>query len=194
MGRRCVRSAFYRSLIRSDVRLDYEQVDRMFAGTRARGGPVGRGAGGGARGDAALGRARERAGGLVLDSEEPEVVFDEEGNVREIAMRAQTESHRLIEHLMIAANEAVARHLSERGVPCLYRVHERPRARAGGCGWWSSWRRWGCPRRRWPTTISPSQAAELMGELSQRVERHVARCAGARGAARGRGRGAGGSR
>ena len=41
-------------------------------------------------------------------------------------MRVQTESHRLIEHLMIAANEAVARLLSERGAPCLYRVHERP--------------------------------------------------------------------
>ncbi len=41
-------------------------------------------------------------------------------------MRVQTESHRLIEHLMIAANEAVARLLSERGTPCLYRVHERP--------------------------------------------------------------------
>ncbi len=38
----------------------------------------------------------------------------------------QTESHRLIEHLMIAANEAVARLLAERGVPALYRVHERP--------------------------------------------------------------------
>ena len=34
---------------------------------------------------AELGRARERAGGLVLDSEEPEVVFDEDGHVSEIA-------------------------------------------------------------------------------------------------------------
>ncbi|MGA8365025.1 MAG: RNB domain-containing ribonuclease, partial [Solirubrobacteraceae bacterium] len=31
-GAKVVRSAFYRSLIRSDIRLDYEQVDRVFAG------------------------------------------------------------------------------------------------------------------------------------------------------------------
>ena len=39
---------------------------------------------------------------------------------------AQTESHRLIEHLMIAANEQVAGLLEARRVPTLYRVHERP--------------------------------------------------------------------
>ena len=38
----------------------------------------------------------------------------------------QTESHRLIEHLMIAANEQVAGLLESRQVPALYRVHERP--------------------------------------------------------------------
>jgi ribonuclease R len=38
----------------------------------------------------------------------------------------QTESHRLIEHLMIAANEAVATLLESRKLPALYRVHERP--------------------------------------------------------------------
>ena len=43
----------------------------------------------------------------------------------------QTESHRLIEHLMIAANEQVAALLEDRKVPALYRVHERPRARGG---------------------------------------------------------------
>ena len=40
--------------------------------------------------------------------------------------RVQTESHRLIEHLMIAANEQVVGLLVDRGVPALYRVHERP--------------------------------------------------------------------
>ena len=50
---------------------------------------------------------------------------------REPAARsAQTESHRLIEHLMIAANERVATLLDEREVPTLYRVHERPEPEA----------------------------------------------------------------
>ncbi|MBI1994608.1 MAG: RNB domain-containing ribonuclease [Deltaproteobacteria bacterium] len=35
-------------------------------------------------------------------------------------------AHRIIEEFMIAANEAVARHLKERDLPFLYRVHEGP--------------------------------------------------------------------
>ena len=38
----------------------------------------------------------------------------------------QTEAHQLIEHLMIAANEAVAGLLEDRGLPAVYRVHENP--------------------------------------------------------------------
>ena len=61
------RAAFYRSLIRSDERLDYEHVDRIFAGAStppspgraARGGPRGR------RGAAAGARADGRAGGRL---------------------------------------------------------------------------------------------------------------------------------
>ncbi len=173
-GAEVVRSAFYRSLIRSDARLDYEQVDRVFVGVERaeeRWGPVLALA---REASAALGRARERAGGLVIDSQEPEVVFDAEGNVREIVTRAQTESHRLIEHLMIAANEAVARHLSERGAGCLYRVHERPEP-ARVLRLVEQLASLGVSTPAVPDTISPSQAAELMGEVSRRVERHVQR-------------------
>src|SRR6185312_4444912 len=75
---------------------------------------------------AALQRAREQRGALVVDAAEPEFIFDEQGDIAEIRARAQTESHRLIEHLMIAANEAVAELLARQKVPCLFRVHERP--------------------------------------------------------------------
>jgi len=74
----------------------------------------------------ALGRRRESAGALVLDSPEPEFSFDDRGEVVEVRGQQQTESHRLIEQLMVTANEAVARFLAERKAPCLYRVHERP--------------------------------------------------------------------
>jgi ribonuclease R len=167
-GAEVVRTAFYRSLIRSDVRLDYEQVDRVFAGRERAEDPWAQPLAAARKASA----ARERAGGLVIDAEEPEVVFDEEGNVREISTRAQTESHRLIEHLMIAANEAVARRLSERGVPCLYRVHERPEP-ARVLRLIEQLASLGAPTPAAPDTISPSQAAELMGEVSRLVERHV---------------------
>ena len=68
-----------------------------------------------------------RSGALAVESSEPEFSFDKEGHVTGLrASRAQTESHRLIEHLMIAANEQVAQLLEERKIPTLYRVHERP--------------------------------------------------------------------
>jgi ribonuclease R len=178
-GATVVKTAFYRSLIRSDERLSYEQVDEIFAGReRARepwAGPLQA-----AREVAAAleeDRRRGHSGALTLDSSEPEFVFDDAGHVEEVLVRVQTESHRLIEHLMIAANEAVARLLSERGTPALYRVHDRPE-----------------PERvkrlvdrlaslKVPTppvgkNMSPSQAAELMGEISRRVEAHVHRAGG----------------
>jgi ribonuclease R len=173
-GAEIVRSAFYRSLIRSDIRLDYEQVDRVFAAAERAQDPWAAPLALAREASAALGGARERAGGLVIDSEEPEVMFDEDGNVREMRMRAQTESHRLIEHLMIAANEAVARHLSERGVSCLYRVHERPEP-ARVLRLVEQLASLGVSTPAVSDTISPSQAAELMGEISRSVERHVQR-------------------
>jgi ribonuclease R len=125
------RAAFYRSVIRSDVRLEYGQVDRIFAGTEQAADPWGP-ALSAARGAAAvLEAARVARGTLTLDSaEEPEFLFDQSGHVTGVEPVAQTEAHRLIEHLMIAANEQVARVLDERRVPTLYRVHERPEARA----------------------------------------------------------------
>jgi ribonuclease R len=171
------RAAFYRSLINSDVRLDYERVDRIFAGTESAAEPWGAPLRAARDAAAALQRRRERSGGLVVDSEEPEFKFDARGDVVAIVARAQTESHRLIEHLMIAANEAVAGLLSKRGVPCLYRVHEAPD-----------------PQRverladqlatlEVPTPplaakgehMSSTHAAELVAEMSRRVEQHVRR-------------------
>jgi ribonuclease R len=79
---------------------------------------------------------------------------------------AQTESHRLIERLMIAANEQVASFLAERRIPTLYRVHERPEA--------TSVQRLieqleslGVPTPPVPKGYwSPQQAADLVGEAS----------------------------
>ena len=92
-------------------------------------------------------------------------------------VRVQTESHRLIEHLMIAANEAVARLLSERGTPCLYRVHERPEPERVK-RLVDQLATLDVPTPPLPKNMSPSQAAELMGEISRRIETHVRRGGG----------------
>jgi len=173
-GAEVARAAFYRSVIRSDERLDYERVDRVFAGRESAAEPWGAPLAAARVAAAALQRRREQSGALVVDSEEPEFFFDEDGNVREIRVRAQTEAHRLVEHLMIAANEAVAGVLQRRGVPCLYRVHERPDperierlvAQLASLE---------VPTPALPEHLSASQAAELVGAISRRVDDHVRR-------------------
>jgi ribonuclease R len=125
-GDAVTRSAFYRSRIRSDERLDYDQVDRIFAGEEPARAPWAEPLAAARAASGALRARREAEGALAVESSEPEFTFDGGGHVRSAAPSVQTESHQLIEHLMIAANEAVARLTSERSVPSLYRIHERP--------------------------------------------------------------------
>jgi ribonuclease R len=176
-GASVVKAAFYRSLIRSDERLDYDQVDRIFAGAERGAEPwaaplaVARGVA------AALQAVREAAGALVLDAPEPEFTIDERGEVSEVRGQVQTESHRLIENLMIAANEAVARLLAERSIPCLYRVHERPEPERVK-RLVQQLASLEVPTPPVPDPMSPSQASELLGEISVKVSEHVARRGG----------------
>lgn len=164
---------FYRSLIRSDERLDYDRVDRIFADDEQALEPWAeplRAARAAAR---ALGRIRAaRPGNLVVSSEEPEFEFDERGEPRAIRARPQTESHQLIENLMIATNEAVAQTLRDHDVPCLYRVHERPRVESVQrlVDQLASLE---IPTPPVPHGLTRAQAAELVGEISRRVEQHV---------------------
>ena len=120
------RTAFHRSVIRSDARLDYPRVDRVFAGSERAEEPWAEPLAAARKVSAALQTAREARGAIAVESVEPEFAFNREGHVTSLDPSEQTESHRLIEHLMIAANEAVARLLDSRKLPALYRVHERP--------------------------------------------------------------------
>jgi ribonuclease R len=167
-------AGFYRSVIRSDMRLDYEQVDGIFADSSPAPEPWGASLAAARAAATELQGARESSGALVIDSEEPEFSFDDRGNVLAVVPRAQTESHRVIEHLMIAANEAVARRLAEARVPCLYRVHERPdpeRIRRLVDQLVSL----GVSTPPVPDSLFPAQAADLVGEISRRVDAHVRR-------------------
>ena len=176
-GREVKRAAFYRSVIRSDERLDYGQVDRIFAGVQGARAPWGEGLAAARAAAAALGARRAGQSALVLESQEPEFAFDRDGNVVGAEPVEQTESHRLVEQLMIAANEQVAGLLESRRVPALYRVHERPDpptvARLI-----DQLASLGVPTPPVPDQMTPQQAADVVGEASQLVERWVARTAG----------------
>jgi ribonuclease R len=175
VGEEVRRASFYRSVIRSDERLEYGQVDRVFAGKELAAEPWGEPLAAARGAAAALEARRARRAALVLDSEEPEFVFDDEGNVAAIDPVEQTESHRLIEHLMIAANEQVAGLLESRRVPTLYRVHERPEAAAVG-RLIEQLASLGVPTPPVPQgALTPRQAADIVGEASQLVSDWVAR-------------------
>jgi len=65
-------------------------------------------------------------GALDLDFPEVKVHLDKRGKPLRIEKVEYDISHQLIEEFMLAANEAVARHLAQRQLPCLYRIHEEP--------------------------------------------------------------------
>jgi ribonuclease R len=121
----------YESLIHSNGRLDYQQVAAYLE-----------------RGEedaipeamretlrwlrtamARLDAQRSARGGVSLLREELRVHLDDE--TREptgLSTRVDNSAHRMIERLMVAANEAVACWLRERGLPALYRAHDAPDA------------------------------------------------------------------
>jgi ribonuclease R len=72
-------------------------------------------------------RARRLAHGAIeLVLPEVKIDLDERGEVVGAHVVKHTESHQIIEEFMLAANEAVARMLSEAGLNYLRRIHEPP--------------------------------------------------------------------
>jgi ribonuclease R len=165
---------FYRSVIRSEMRLTYPQVDEHFAGS-----PLGSPAL-----EEAIAMARELSrrlrarrmgrGALEIASSEPVVRFEND-RIASIAPEYQTESHQLIEDCMIAANEAVARFLIARKRPTVFRFHEDPE----GIRVERLYEQLDAldvivpPLPEPPLT--PSQAREAVGEASAAVARFVER-------------------
>lgn len=72
-------------------------------------------------------RSRRR-GALEFDRPEPLFVLDAEGEVTDITTRARGVAECMIEQFMLVANEGVATLMQSRGIPCVYRVHDRPEA------------------------------------------------------------------
>jgi ribonuclease R len=73
-----------------------------------------------------LNARRRRRGSIDFDLPETEVILSEYGEIEAIVPAERNIAHRLIEEFMLLANETVAAHLDEQGVPTLHRVHEPP--------------------------------------------------------------------
>ncbi len=116
---------YTKSIINSNARLVYEEVDDFFDGLphsipedlikdleMMR------------KLSKILSKRREKAGYLRFNLPETQFVFDEDGNIEDLVRSKETESHKMIENFMLVANEIVATILSNQ--PTIYRIHEKP--------------------------------------------------------------------
>ncbi len=71
-------------------------------------------------------KERKKRSPLDLDLPEHRVRLGDDGKVNAVTLRDRLDAHRLIEDCMILANVAAAEELEEKGMACLYRVHEEP--------------------------------------------------------------------
>lgn len=114
----------YRSLVRSDHRLTYEQAEVMLASGE---GPPDLVSALRRLSDFADGSAAARLarGGIAVETQERTFRIAA-GVVMEGGRRPDGAAHRLVEELMLAANEAVATELAGAGAVVPFRVHEPP--------------------------------------------------------------------
>jgi ribonuclease R len=164
---------FYRSRIRSDARLDYDQLDVVFSNRAEAPADVAEPL---AVAREAAARLGERRGATSLDVEsfEPEFRFDSAGDVVGARGVAQTESHRLIERLMILTNEQVAQLLERKRAPAIYRVHAQPdTARIERL--LAQLDDLGIPTPAIKRGLAPQQAGEVAAQVSRLVLREAGR-------------------
>lgn len=69
---------------------------------------------------------RLKRGSIDFDLPEPQIILDIEGKTEDIIKAERNLAHQIIEEFMLAANEAVASHVSGLKLPFIYRVHEEP--------------------------------------------------------------------
>jgi ribonuclease R len=74
-----------------------------------------------------LRRRRMERGTIDFDLPEPEVILNLQGEMEDIIRTERNLAHQIIEEFMIAANEAVAHFMEEKGFPFVYRIHEPPK-------------------------------------------------------------------
>jgi ribonuclease R len=158
---------FYRSVIRSDVRLTYGQAERREAPPAVLEQL--------AMNDELATMLRDRRfarGALQVQTPEEVFRFDGNGGVADAWLEGEPHSHMLVEELMILANEHVGAFLASRRREALYRVHERPDPQAVE-HLLAKLTDLGVPTPPAPKRMTPQQAAALAGEISKLVAQYT---------------------
>ncbi|MDR1013869.1 MAG: VacB/RNase II family 3'-5' exoribonuclease [Coriobacteriales bacterium] len=121
---------FYPSLVRSAVRLTYDEAQRMLGEEPAEGDALGRRLHALHRLAEAFERRRLQRGAIGFEGVEAKLALDGEGVPLGVRLRTKTAATSLVEECMIRANEEVAAFMLRGRAPMLYRVHEEPYASA----------------------------------------------------------------
>ncbi|MDQ3460841.1 MAG: ribonuclease R [Deinococcota bacterium] len=118
---------FQETVIKSDARLSYEQVQEFADGGRLPQGKrkLERDIKALMQIAQALREARLGSGSLDFNFTEAKVDVDKDGALHLMPIRSN-QARQLIEEMMLLANRLVAQDLSQRNIPTLYRVHEDP--------------------------------------------------------------------
>ncbi len=126
---RVVHHNIAKSVIRSNHRMTYDEVNAIFAGD----------------GELAekysdimpmlaemrrlkdiLKAKRQRRGAIDFDLPEADIHLDCNGRAVDVSLHVRGEANMMIEEFMLSANETVAQEGVEKGLPLIYRVHEAP--------------------------------------------------------------------
>ncbi len=124
---RIIKQKLMESVIRSNIRLTYEEVDELFEGkptdipndvisalneSRVL--------------STILSEQRRSNGYLFFDLPDVDYEYNEDGFVHLLTEADETESHKLIENFMLVANEYIAKQLTQKAPVTLYRIHDDP--------------------------------------------------------------------
>ncbi len=106
--------------------------------------------------------ARKRRGGIDMDIGEAKILY-ENGEIS-IPEHERTISHDMIEQFMVLANESVASIMTEKKIPFVYRVHEKPSAEKA-----SAFREFlkeaGAAPKFDPSDVSPHDYQKVLSDL-----------------------------
>ena len=163
---------FYRSLIRSRERLTYGHAEAILAGRERARDELSEALRLAERVAGELRRRRFRRGALRIETEEIAFAFDGAGGVERAWIEGEAHAHSLVEEHMILANEAVAGLLAGRKREALFRVHERPDPQAIEL-LVAKLADLEVPTPPVPERLTPGEAAELAGRISERVSEYA---------------------
>lgn len=121
-----VEHEIFESVIRSDARLTYEEVDARLSDHNFTSETLAQLLLTLELLSQVLSKKRISRGSLEFETVEPKIILNEEKWPVEVLIRERTPATQIIEEAMILTNETVASDMMSAGVPMIYRVHDKP--------------------------------------------------------------------